>query len=180
MITTRLHTVEELWTPVLEGGNFELIEGELFEVSPGKRKHGTTQLRLGSRILAFVDALGLGIASTEEGFILRRNPDTVLAPDVAFVSNARLGEEPERWSEVPPDLAVEVVSPSNRQSEIDRKTRIYLESGVRAVWIAYPERREVVVHEAGQTARVVSGAMQLEGGEVLPGFTVSMQEIFGK
>ena len=87
------------------------------------------QARITGRILAFVESHEFGIVSTEEGFILQKNLDTVLGPDVAFVSKARLGAEPRTWSDVPPDLAVEVASPSNTRADLERKVRIYLETG---------------------------------------------------
>ncbi|MGD9712034.1 MAG: Uma2 family endonuclease [Thermomicrobiales bacterium] len=179
MVTTRLHTVEELWAFVARGEDFELIEGELSQVTPPSFEHGEIQLALGSLIHRFVVDGQLGKAVTESGYILARDPDTVLSPDISFVRAARLPAETRPFPETAPDLAVEIVSSGNTRAEIDRKTRIYLESGVQAVWIVYPERREVAVHEPGKPALMVTGEMQLDGGDVLPGFAVSLPEIFG-
>ncbi len=180
MVDTRLHTIEDLEARSSRGERYELIEGELVEVSPGRRLHAVIQLRIGSRLLAFVDEHDLGIVGTEEGFILQSNPDTVLAPDVSFVSRARLTPESPGWSRVPPDLAVEVVSPSNSQPEIDRKVCIYLSGGVKVVWIVYPERKSIVIHEPEKSPQILSGDQSLEGGTVLPGFALPLSLLFGE
>jgi len=178
MVTTQLHTADELWTLVSQGERFELIEGELFEVSPGRRRHGIVQLRIASRLLQYVEAHNLGIVTTEEGFLLQKNPDTVLGPNVAFTSITSLAAEPELWSDVPPDLVVEVMSPSNNPSDIERKVRVYLDAGVRVVWIANPANKRVVVYEPGKEPVTLANDESLDGGEVLPGFTLSLTSIF--
>ncbi len=178
MVTTKLHTAIDLWNLSSESGRYELIEGELSEVSPSRRRHGIIQARISSRLLIFVESRRLGIVTTEEGYLFDRNPDTVFAPDVAFVSNTNITPEPELWSDVAPDLAVEIVSPNDRPGKIDRKVRIYLENGVRAVWVVYPDHKEVVVHELGASPRTITLTQSLDGGDILPGFTLPLADIF--
>jgi Uma2 family endonuclease len=180
MVTTRLYAIEDLWELSSGDTNYELIEGELFEVSPVKRGHGIAQLTIGSRILSFVKVHKLGIVGTEVGFIFQRKPDTVLAPDVAFVSAERLGPEGKYWSDVPPDLAVEIVSRSNTRAEIDRKVRIYLASGVRAVWVVRPAARAITIHRPGTPAQTLTENDTLDGGEILPGFALPLSDLFGQ
>jgi Uma2 family endonuclease len=115
----------------------------------------------------------------EAGYVLRRNPDTVLAPDVSLVSAERLPADITRFLELAPDIAIEVVSPSNAPGEIERKLAIYLETGVRSVWIVYPGERQIVMRHPGTPPRVYAGDQALEDPDILPGFSAALSRVFG-
>lgn len=110
--------------------------------------------------------------------MLLRAPDTVLAPDVAFIAGERWPAETSGFVELAPDLAVEIVSPSNSPGEIERKVAIYLRAGVRSVWVVYPTERQVVVHMPSHPPAVFREGDQIDGGEVLPGLSLPVAEIF--
>ena len=115
------------------------------------------------------------------GFILRRDPDLVRAPDQAFVSQARLeaNPPPERgYWELAPDLAVEIISPEDRAGEIEEKVRDYLQAGVRLVWLLYPLTRRAHVYAADGSVRVILEERELDGEDVLPGFRAPLAELF--
>jgi Uma2 family endonuclease len=172
MATTRLFTAEELWDQVAEGQQYELIEGNLVEVPPNNGLHSRIVLFL-SRILASsLEDSGLGVVyPADASFILNRNPDTVLAPDLAFVRAANVPpiEEQEGLLETTPDLVVEVVSPSNSSVEIERKVETYLKYGVLRVWVVYPRERVVVVHQSGLPEQRLSDTDMIDA-EDLQGF----------
>src|SRR5439155_10375899 len=123
--------------------------------------------------------LGQGFAA-ETGFKIFQNPDTVRAPDAAFVSAARVpsGEPPKGYEAIAPDLVVEVLSPGDSRREIEEKTQDWLEAGVRVVWNADPHRRTVVEHRAGGQTRILTGDDQLEADDVLPGFRCRVGDLF--
>lgn len=123
---------------------------------------------------------GLGkISMAETGFLVSRAPDTVRAPDLAFVSKARLPtERVTGWGTVIPDLVVEVVSPSDRATEVREKVEDWLRAGVRLVWVVYPSVRTVDVYRPGSDVRVLGEADVLEGEDVVPGFSLPVRQIF--
>ena len=120
-------------------------------MTPAGGEHGQVALRVGARILAYVEEQDLGAAfAAETGFVLNRGPDTVRAPDVAFVARSRLSTAPS-WGfpELAPDLVVEVVSPWDRASEVSAKAATWLDAGVRLVWVVDPQARLATVHHQG-------------------------------
>ena len=162
----------------------ELRRGVLRLVTPAITTHGAVSARLLGALAQHVYSHDLGALFTAEaGFILERDPDTLLCPDVAFVSRERLpagGLEP-RFLELAPDLAVEVLTPSSRAGEVRTKVADYLRLGVRAVWVVYPTRRIVRIHSrAGRRTSAVLLAEDdmLDGGEVVPGFRCRIAELF--
>lgn len=163
-------------------GRCELVEGELRAMAPAGFEHGRTSMRCGSRVDRFVEKHRLGIVvGAETGFRIGRNPDTVRGPDVAFVSTARLPPAGERagFLELAPDLAVEVVSPSDRAAEVLAKAQAWVAAGSSLVWVLYPTQRVVAVHRAGTDTVVhLSAGDTLDGGDVLPGFRVPVVELF--
>jgi Uma2 family endonuclease len=102
----------------------------------------------------------------------------VLAPGVSFVARDRLPADRGGFLELAPDLAVEIVSRSNTVGQIERKIAIYLESGVKSVWVVYPRQRQVVVHEPGSAPKVLTEADEIPGGEVLPDLTIPVAKLF--
>jgi Uma2 family endonuclease len=172
-------TAEELYA-LDDDQRYDLLEGELLQMSPAGRRHGKVGMRIGARVNDFVEEHNLGeVYTAETGFILRRNPDTVLGPDVSFVYTERVPpEDEEGFLNLAPDLAVEVVSPSNTVREMTAKVVAYLDAGARQVWVVEPRRRIVTVYAADGNARLLREGDTIDGGEVLPEFSLPVAEIF--
>jgi Uma2 family endonuclease len=158
--------------------DFELIEGELVPMAPTGGEHGQLQVTVGSLLRGHVRATGSGTVFGETGFVLDDGEHTVLAPDVAYVSASRLPADQTGYLKLAPDLAIEIVSPGNLPGDVERKVALYLQSGVRVIWIIYPSQRQVVVHSPGEAPRIYGVADTLPGDDVLPGFSVPVAEIF--
>ena len=155
----------------------ELVEGELIEMSKPSRLHGIVLANLSAEIVYFVKRSGLGeVNAGDTGFILERDEygrDTVRGLDIAFVSKSReLGPPDFAWYEMGPDLAVEIISPSNKTSVTH-----LLKAGARLVWLVYPESRTVVAHTPAGATTLRENDM-LSGGDVLPGFELRVSDIF--
>jgi Uma2 family endonuclease len=181
MTATKLMTAEELFLMPDDGFLYDLIDGELVRMMPPGGGHGKTTFDLAWHIASFVRPCGLGtVFAAETGFVLRRNPDVVLGPDIAFVRTDRLPADrvPEAYVELAPDLAVEVISPSERRGQVMRKVRKYLEGGVRLLWLVNPRRRTVTVYTPGVEPRILTDTDELDGGDVLPGFRLAVAAIF--
>ena len=159
----------------------ELVKGRLVEMAPASWGHGITGTRALSIIDGYVRKHRLGAVMTAEtGFYLTRDPDTVRAPDVAFVSTARLpaGDDRSGFFDGPPDLAVEVVSPRDSFSELAEKIEDYLAAGTKLVWIVDPAKQTVTTYDTTRRAVVLQRHETLTGGEVLPGFAEPVAQFF--
>ena len=160
----------------------ELVEGEIIEMPLPNGEHGEVLAILTIKIGQYVLEKELGrITTGDAGFVLERRPDgrdTARGPDLAFISKAKAPAPlPSSLLEYAPDLAVEVISPSNEAADIHFKIRQFLAAGTALVWIVYPETRTVEVHtQAGATT--LEADDMLSGGDVLPGFEVPVREIF--
>jgi Uma2 family endonuclease len=175
MATKTLLTVED-FMPVFESmdGWCELVDGEVVEVSPGVFLHNHVRDTLLVILRTFVDLHKLGTVVAEQPFHLFGN--TVRFPDVAFVRSGR--ELPLRgFPDGAPDLAIEVISPTNTLRQMEWKVSDYFAAGCKRVWVVYPEEREVYIHGlSGVTRR--SEADSLEDSELLPGFSVKISALF--
>ena len=174
-------TAEELERLEDDGYRYELIEGVLHRMSPASFRPSNIAARITARIVVFADEHGLGeVASADGGYVLRRDPDTVLAPDVAFARTERLpsAAEQEHFTPVVPDLVVEVVSSSDSMTKVDDKVERYLAAGVPFVGVFRPRRRTVTGGRPNQPARLLREGDVLGGEEVPPGFRLSVSEIF--
>ncbi|MGD2114095.1 MAG: Uma2 family endonuclease [Acidobacteriota bacterium] len=172
---------EELPYATDEEGLCELVHGDLVREPPPGEKHGWIAGNVFGPLWWFVRAHGLGrVYSTEAGFVLARDPDTVRAPDVAFVSAERLDAGTRRgpYFEGAPDLAVEVLSPGNRRAALRAKIRDYLEAGAKAVWVIDPAARTLTIHRPGHLPEILSKADTVDGGAAVPGFRLPVREIF--
>lgn len=157
----------------------ELVRGIVVrEPRPG-RLHGRTQVRLGHLLQSWADAYGDAEVTAGSGYVLADDPATVRGPDVAVVlSPAPEGSRVGGWTRGAPDVAIEVLSPHDTSSAMQRKTLEYLEAGARLVWIVDPGARTVTLYRPDGTARVLREDDTLEGGDVLPDFGVRVGELF--
>ena len=180
MVATHQYTVEEVETAPLEG-HWELIDGELVEMTPAGFESSSLGHRIGRIVGNFVDAHRLGrMSGADGGYVLFPDRDTIRIPDVAFVREERLppAEERTRFLRLAPDLAVEVLSPSDSASEVVIKLEMYREAAVPLIWLVDPEKATITVIAAGQPGEVLKRGDMLDGGDVLPGFRVSVADIF--
>ena len=176
-----LMTAEQLYELPDDGLNYELLRGTLVSEPVPGRLHGRTVARISYLLSKFVDSKRLGVVYTgDTGFVLARQPDTVRGPDVAFLSNERERETEGARPYIPgaPDIAVEVVSPSDRTREVLGKVSDYLAAGSRIVWVLNPVRGDVSVFRSPFAPRILAGSDLLDGEDVLPGFSVTIAEIF--
>jgi len=172
-------TAEELQRLNLPNKRTELVRGVLVVREPAGYQHGDVAMRLAVAIFAHVEARGLGrVFAAETGFTLARNPDTVRAPDVAFISAARLPDPPPRgFAELAPDLAVEVLSPDDRPGEVLAKVADWLNAGARLVWVVDPVRVVARVYRADGSESVLGETDALRGEDLLPGFEYPLSAI---
>lgn len=177
----RRMTLEEFYAYHPDDRKYELQAGfVLSEPHPGGR-HGRVCLRMALLLESFVDARELGFAFIgEAGYLLALDPPTVFIPDVSYLSRARGQKQVAATTPFhgAPDLAIEVLSPSNRAGEIGRKVAAYAAAGCPLVWILDPKRRTVTVHEGLAASRVLWEEDVLDGGSVIPGFSVLVRELF--
>ena len=174
-------TVEDLYVMPDDGRHYELVSGLLVsEPLPGGR-HGRIMTRTAVLLDAHVREHRLGVViSGDTGFILHRAPDTVRGPDVAFVRQERYAALEDETKAVPgpPDLAVEVLSPHNRPSEIHAKIADYLAAGTALVWIIDPDAETVTIYRTLFEPTVLPADAELSASDVLPGFRVPVRDLF--
>jgi Uma2 family endonuclease len=174
-------SAEQLLVMPDEGWRYELVEGELRRMSPAGRQHGRVAMNFAWRLAQFVRERSLGVVfAAETGFLLRREPDTVRAPDVAFVRAARSPESESGEGFFPgaPDLAVEVVSPSDSFSEVEEKVFQWLGAGAGAVLVLNPSRRNASLYRGKEDFRLFTEGETLDLSFVVPGFSISVSAIF--
>jgi Uma2 family endonuclease len=181
--TVQTWTAEELLMMPEDGFRYDLVKGELRKMSPAGSEHGAIIARLTIALGSHVEANGLGeVFGAETGFKLASNPDTVLGPDLAFVSNERIPPTgiPVAYWPGAPDLAVEVVSPGNTRQEMEEKIREYLAAGVRAVWIVTPKRRTIAIHRRDTETVLLSENDILDGQDIVQGFQYNIAKLFAE
>jgi Uma2 family endonuclease len=182
MVVKQLVTAEDLLAmPEESGVRYELVAGELVEVPGTGGVHNLIAALIFVSVRAFSRAQKLGPVFTDGmGFVLRRHPDLVRIPDVAFVAWERIPNRqvPEGFLYLAPDLAVEVVSPFDRANDVYSKVHEYLEAGTRLVWVVWPRHGKITVYEPDKDPRELGPDDYLEGGDVLPGFRVLVAELF--
>ncbi|MBI4521585.1 MAG: Uma2 family endonuclease [Gemmatimonadetes bacterium] len=164
-----------------QGGRMELVRGRVVREPPPKPVHGGLDASFAARLYQFVKQRRLGVVFTNVGFILGVDPDTVRGPDLSFVSKERIppgGYTSGEYWRMAPDLAVEILSPSNTAAEIEEKVAEYLAAGGRLVWVVNPKRRTVRVYGSGGAVRTLTVGDVLEGEDVLPGFRLSVAKLF--
>ena len=173
-------TAAELERLPRDGWRYELRKGELRRMPPAGEPHGRHGNKLNALLSIHVLQNHLGVVySLETGFRLESDPDTLYAPDIAFITRDRVPTE-DRPGFFPgaPDLAVEVVSPSDTAEEVREKVDDYLRLGTRIVWVVYPRTKRVAVYRAEGLVRELAGDDVLDGEDVVPGFTCRVADIF--
>lgn len=180
MATSRFVTADELLA-MGKDAPYELMDGVLKEFQWSGALAGVIGARLVSAIDRFVQSSHLGyVTGGKAGYMLGRNPDTVVAPSIGFVHHERFpdGLPDHGFCTTPPDLAVEVLSFDDTRADIAQKQELYTRAGVPLVWWVDPERKTVTVSRLGQAPDIVDISGVLDGGDVLPGFELKAQSIF--
>jgi Uma2 family endonuclease len=176
-VQAKLMTADELLAMPDDGKRYELVNGELIEMSPGKLWHGIVADRIASSLSRFVAMHRLGwTPSSDTGYVLTRNPDTVRAPDASFIARDRV-QTLDAFGPAAPDLAVEVISPSDRYTEVDVKVRQYIAAGARMVIVVNP-RNNTATATTPKGATLLTIDDVIEGGDVVPGWTLPLRELF--
>lgn len=162
------------------GKRVELVRGEIRTMSPTSYEHGRTEINVGSLLRAYVRERNLGeVMGGEVGIYTGRNPDTVRAADVLFISAGRMAKVTSPgYLDAAPELIVEILSPGDRWIDIHDKLEEYFEIGVLRVWLVDPRRRRVFVYRSPTDVRCVSGEETISGEEALPGFEISVAAFF--
>jgi Uma2 family endonuclease len=179
-VATKTHYTPEDLLAMPDGKSYELVRGQLVE-----RNMGAESSRVGGRLYSrldrFCDEHNLGIAwPADNGYqCFPHDPDRVRRPDVSFVHHGRLPGDvpPKGWVRIPPDLAVEVISPNDRVYELDEKLADYRMVRVPLVWVINPERRTVTVYQVDRPIRLLFEDDELSGEDVIPGFRCPIREI---
>ena len=174
-------TAEELLKLHSEGVRGELIRGVLCETMPPGIDHATIVANLTGMLWAFLKRRRIGrLLSGDPGIWVERRPDTVRAPDIAFYLPERMALDVSipGYAEIVPDLAIEVVSPNDTVTEVNDKAKMWVDSGVKLVWVVWPRWHTVEIFRPGENVVELSGDAILEGQDILPGFSTPITEIF--
>ena len=176
----KLMTADELLRlPKGEGTRYELIRGVLVEKMPTGDPHGDVVLRAALALGNYTENNDYGVVRTgEPGYRLDREPDTVRAPDVAWIAPGRIPEGTQGYPEFAPDLVVEVKSPSNSNAEIAAKAAMWLCYGSRQAWVLDPQDTTVTIHRPNVESAVLTEGDAIDGGDLLPGFTSPVWRLF--
>jgi len=178
---TRPVTADELLAMPDDGYRYELVKGELIRMAPPGSEHGEVAMNVAGPLHQYVKSNNLGIVyAAETGFKLESDPDTVRAPDVAFVRRERVeqtGRMPGYRSGAP-DLAVEVLSANDRIREVEDKVAEWLAAGARMVWVVSPKLHTITVCRSLTDIVTLTEKDVLDGGDVVPGFQIEVSEIF--
>ena len=177
----RLVTAEELLKMPDDGYRYELVRGELRKMAPAGARHGRSAGKVAGPLMNHVATNHLGeVYIAEAGFLLASDPDHVRVPDVAFVRRERFEDvgDTDGFFPGPPDLAVEVISPNDRYTEVAEKVEDWLAAGTRMVVVVDSRRRVVAVHLPGSAPVTLTENDTLDGGDVVPGWSMPVADIF--
>jgi len=180
-VNAKLMTWQELAQLPDDGVRYELVRGVLRTMPPPKFPHGRLARKIGRSLDHHVEAMGLGeVYMNEIGYLLTTRPDTVRAPDVAFLSSERLAETGDVTDYFPgsPDLVVEVISPNDRYTEVNKKVAEWLEYGAKLVCVVDPRRRSVALHRSGQPVTILGVGDILTAEDVVPGWSLAVRDLF--
>lgn len=180
-VETRATTADELFNMPDDGFRYELVGGELRKMSPPGEEHGIVAMAIGASLYSHVKDNGLGrVYAAETGFRLSSDPDTVRAADVAFVRQERLDERAPGTGYRPgaPDLAVEVVSHSDRYSEVEEKVFQWLDAGAAMVLVVNPKKRTITTYRSRHDIHVLTENDMVDGVDIVPGWTLPVSDLF--
>jgi Uma2 family endonuclease len=180
--TDRISTAEQLAALPRDDARYELVEGELHMMSPAGGQHGRVAMKLAQLLANHVDAFGLGVVyAAETGFILARNPDTVRAPDVAFVARPRVDQLDDDTGFIPfaPDLAAEVISPTDSFSAVEEKALRWLSAGTRLVLLVDPTTRHLHAYRSADNIVVLREDEELAADDVVDQWRIQVGILFG-
>ena len=180
MVTTRAITTADELFEAGDIGRCELIRGQLVMMTPAGGEHARLTTRVALRVGNYVEQRRLGLVyAGDPGFIIERDPDTVRAPDVAFIAADRAAEmHTRRFMSGVPDLAVEVVSPDDRPKEVIAKAKQWIAAGCKLVWVVDPSPKTISVYRPDGSTQLLYEADELHGDAVLPGFVINVADIF--
>ena len=181
VLGTRPITADELLTMHSEGKRGELIRGVFCPTMPTGIRHGRIAMKLGHLLLMAIADSGSGtVVGTDSGVQLEWGPDTVREPDIAYFSKERmpLDEDVPGYAQVPPEIVVEIASPSDSANAVTDKARMWVGAGVRLVWVIWPETRMIDVHRPAEQTVTLRETDTLTGSDVLPQFTCPVKDIF--
>ena len=176
-----LMTAEELLRLPRGQFRYELVNGELKKMSPTGHEHGRITIRLAAPLTQHIRANRLGeVYAAETGFKLTSNPDTVRAPDIAFICQQRVDEVGATRGYWPgaPDLAVEVLSPDDRQSQVTVKISEWFTAGAKQVWVVSPQLHTISIYRSVTDITALSENDTLERADLIPGFKLAVAEVF--
>ena len=176
-----LLTAEDLWKQTDDGYRSELVKGVIKRMPPTGFEHGIRTAEIGSLLNVHVKKHKLGyVCGAETGFKISQNPDTVRAPDAAFVKQSAIEEQgiPKGFWEGAPDLVVEVISPSDTYTEVAEKVDEWLNAGCAMVWVVNPRRETVEVYRSPEDITVLRGNDILDGSDVINGFQCRVRDLF--
>jgi Uma2 family endonuclease len=181
MDTSSRLAAQDLWALGEGDRRRELVDGRIVEMAPTGGIHGQVIVRISSRLDEHVRQHGGGAVVADVAFVLHlpADPERVRGPDVAFGSDRRLpeGRAPEGFLHEAPDLAIEVLSPSDASLDVQQRVRDFLDGGARLVWVIAPQARTVTVYRADGSARLLKDDGVLDGEDVLPGLSISLGEV---
>ncbi|MFN8634543.1 MAG: Uma2 family endonuclease [Chloroflexota bacterium] len=180
-INEKLMTADELLALPDDGMQHELVRGVLVTMAPPFDEHGRLADRIGRSLDRYIDVHDLGeVRRAEVGYLLTSDPDTVRAPDVAFVTHEHRESLGSYHGYFPgsPDLVVEVISPNDRYGDVADKVAEWLEHGARIVFVVNPRRQVVVVHRPGQRPETLGVDDTLSGEDVVPGWSMPVRDLF--
>jgi Uma2 family endonuclease len=180
VVSAKPVTVEELWELRHEPYRLALIDGELYRMPGAGGTHGAVTVKFCSRLDPFVTDHRLGMVFAETGFKLFPDRLTTLFPDVAFVSAARVpkAEAQERFLHLAPDLAIELYSPTDYPKLLHEKLTAYFAAGTSVVWVVYPRSRSIAVYRTSEDHIMFGPDQLLDGGDLLPGFSIRVGAFF--
>jgi Uma2 family endonuclease len=180
----KLMTADEFWEfvhrPENEDRDFDLIRGEVVEVSRPTTPHGVVASLVAFELQLYARGTRKGyVVTNDSGVVLGKKPDSVVGPDVAyFVDAGKFEDLHPKWAETPPVLVVEVLSPNDVPSEVNEKIEVYLKNGVKVLWLVDYARRNVTIYRPDKTLTVVKEGGELTGGDDLPGLSIKVADIF--
>lgn len=175
----KLITAEELLAMPREDYRYELVRGVLTEpLPPHFDSHGKASARFAAALFNYSDGIDFGLVTGRGGFQLETNPDTVRAPDIGWVAPGHPAQFTDGYATSAPELAVEIKSPDETIADMDEWASMWLHFGTQVVWVGDPEQTTVTRYRPGRSPEVPGEDDVLDGGELLPGFSIEVWRLF--